>query len=244
MTAHHFFVEPTDVADGKLTITGDEAHHAARVLRLRTGEPITAADDTGRVIHAVVTDVLEDVVRADVLKETLVDDPRPRITLFQALTKGERFDEVVQKAAEIGVARIVPFVAARSVVRWDDRKRSKAVERWRAVARSAAKQSKAPRLIVIDDVADDVGCMLDERGPVLVLHEGDVAAPLRHVLADVAPDDLALGVGPEGGFADEEVDELVRGGAEIVRLGPRILRTETAGLVAASIVAYAYGNLG
>jgi 16S rRNA (uracil1498-N3)-methyltransferase len=243
MTAHHFFVAPTDVADGKLTITGEEAHHAARVLRLRVGEQITAADDTGRVVHAVVTGV-GDVVSADVVKEMSVDDPAPRITLFQALTKGERFEDVVEKGAEIGVARIVPFVAARSVVRWDERKRAKAIERWRAVARSAAKQSKAPRLLVVDDVADHVRHALAEPGLTLVLHEGDAAAPLRHVLPDDTPEALVVVVGPEGGFDEDEIGELARGGAEIVRLGPRILRTETAGLVAASIVSYAYGNLG
>jgi 16S rRNA (uracil1498-N3)-methyltransferase len=243
MTAHHFFVEPADIDDRKLTIAGGEAHHAARVLRVRTGEAITAADDTGRVVDAIVTDV-GGVVHAEVVKERFVDAPRPRITLFQALTKGEKVEDVVQKAAEIGVARVVPFVGARSIVRWDDGKRTKAVERWRSVARAAAKQSRSSRLLVVDEVADHVRRATDEPGPVFVLHEGDVAAPLRHVLPDDAPASLVLAVGPEGGFDDDEIEELARAGAEIVRLGPRILRTETAGLVAASIVSFVYGSLG
>jgi 16S rRNA (uracil1498-N3)-methyltransferase len=241
--AHHFFVAPSDITESTLTISGEEAHHASRVLRLRVGESITAADDTGRVVHAVVNEV-DDVVRADVVKDMVVEEQRPRITLYQALSKTDKLEDVVQKGAEIGIARVVPFVAARCVVRWDDRKRAKAMGRLRAVARAAAKQSRAPRLLVVEDVADDVRSVLDEPGPALVLHEADTGASLRLVLPGEAPESLSLAVGPEGGFDDEEIDALGRGGAEIVRLGPRILRTETAGLVAASIIAYVYGNLG
>lgn len=245
MTAHHFFVAPSDITNGVLTMTGEEAHHAARVLRLHPGEAITAADDSGRMVHATVRDVGE-VVRADVVKEMFIDVPRPQIALFQALTKGEKLDDVVQKGAEIGVRHVVPFVAARSVVRWDDRKRAKAVERWRAIGRASAKQSRSPRLLLVGDVADDLltALPLGTGQPVLVLHEGDVGAPLRHVLPDDAPGTMAIAIGPEGGFDDAEIAAVAGAGAQIVRLGPRILRTQTAGVVAASIVLYAYGALG
>jgi 16S rRNA (uracil1498-N3)-methyltransferase len=240
MTAHHFFVAPDAIAGGLVTIDGDEAHHAARVLRVRVGEAITVADNTGRVIDAVVSRVGDDV-QAEILKETSCDVAKPAITLCQALTKGEKFEDVVQKATEIGVSRIMPFVAERSVVQWDAGKRAKARERWTAVARAAAKQSKSPRIPVVDEVAD--GAPLGT-GPTWVLHESDDAVPLRQAVTDRAPDTLSLIVGPEGGFSDAEIDELRRGGAEVVWLGPRILRTETAGLVAASIVSYVYGSLG
>jgi 16S rRNA (uracil1498-N3)-methyltransferase len=243
MSAHHFFVRPDDIDDGIVTISGDEARHAARVLRVRPGEAITVADDTGRILDAVVTDV-GDNVRAEVLKETSVDEPRPALTLYQALTKGDKLDEIVQKATEVGVRRIVPFVAERSIVKWDASKRSKARERWEAVARSAAKQSGSPRLTVVDAIADGITVATDGNASVWVLHEADDATPLRRVLTDPAPETAALIVGPEGGLTDEEVGALRHGGADVVWLGPRILRTETAGIVAASIVAYAYGNLG
>lgn len=243
MSAHHFFVTP-DAVDGDLvTITGDEAHHAMRVLRVRVGESITVADDTGRSFDAVVIDV-GDEVRAEVLKETLIEAPRPCVTLYQALAKSDKVDEVVQKATEVGVARVVPFVAERSVVKWDAAKRAKARDRWNAVARSAAKQCRAPRLTIVEDVADDATAALGGDGLVLVLHETDDATPLRHALAGPAPDEVSLVVGPEGGFADAEIGALREGGVHVVRLGPRILRTETAGPVAAAIVAYAYGQLG
>ncbi len=243
MTAHHFFVRPEDVDDDVVTITGDEARHAVRVLRVRPGEAITVADGTGRLLHAVVS-AAGDAVQADVLKETFVDEPLPAITLYQALTKGDKIDEVVQKATEVGVARIVPFVAQRSVVTWDAVKRAKARERWDAVARSASKQCRSARVTVVDSVADDATVALRESGPIWVLHEADDATPLRQVLAARTPDQAALIVGPEGGFSDDEVATLRDGGARIVWLGPRILRTETAGPIAAAIVAYSYGSLG
>jgi 16S rRNA (uracil1498-N3)-methyltransferase len=243
VSAHHFFVRPDDVDGAVVTITGDEARHAARVLRVRPGEAITVADDTGRVLDAVVSDVGDDV-RAEVLKETFVDEPRPSITLYQAVTKGDKIDEIVQKATEVGVRRIVPFIAERSIVRWDGPKRMKARERWVAVARSASKQCASPRLTVIDEIADSVAVAVEPDANVWVLHEADDATPLRRVLDEPAPDAAALVVGPEGGLADDELTMLREGGAQIVWLGPRILRTETAGVVAASIVAYVYGSLG
>ena len=243
MTAHHFFVAPDAIAGDVVTIGAEEGHHAAHVLRVRVGEAITVADDTGRVVDAVVSRV-GDVVEANVLKETIHADPKPAITLYQALTKGEKFDDVVQKAAEIGVGRITPFVADRSVVKWDGAKRSKAHRRWCAVARAAAKQSRSPRICVVDEIADGVCVAIDGAGPVWVLHESDDAPRLRRALPEQAPEVAALVVGPEGGFSDDEIDALRAGGAEPVWLGPRILRTETAGLVAAAIVSFAYGVLG
>jgi 16S rRNA (uracil1498-N3)-methyltransferase len=243
MTAHHFFVPPEAITGDLVRIAGEEGHHAARVLRVRVGEAITVADDTGRVVDAVVSSVSEGV-EAHVLKETIHAEPKPAITLYQALTKGEKFDDVVQRSAEIGVARIVPFVAERSVVKWDAAKRAKAVLRWSAVARAAAKQSRSPRISVVGEIADDVSVAIAGPRPAWVLHEADGAVPIRRALPEHAPEEAGLVVGPEGGLSDEEIELLRAGGAEIVGLGPRILRTETAGLVAAAIVSFAYGVLG
>lgn len=243
MGAHHFFVAPQDIAGDVITIRDDEARHAVRVLRVRRGERISAADDAGRIVHAVVTDIGDDV-RADVVRETFVDVPFPAITLYQALGKGDTVDEVIQKATEVGVARIVPFVAERSIVRWDDAKRAKARDRWNAIARSASKQCRSPRLTTVGAIAEDVRPALDGPGPTWVLHEADDVTPFRNVLTQPAPATAALVVGPEGGLSDVEVRMLRDGGAEVVGLGPRILRTETAGPVAAAIVGYAYGTLG
>lgn len=239
---HHFFVEPSDVQNGSVVLTGAEAHHASRVLRVKLGEAITIADDSGRVLDAVVTDVGQ-VVRAEVRGVHEAGDHKPAVTLVQAVAKGERMDDVISKAVEVGVSRIVPFIAERTIVRWDESRRHKAHERWKAVARAAAKQSRAPHLSVVAGVSDGPAIALDEGAPVLVLHEGG-ATRLGHALPDEPPDALVLVVGPEGGHAPAEIAVLRDGGASIVTLGERILRTETAGLVAAAIIAHAYGNLG
>lgn len=236
---HHFFVPPEDTHDGVVEIKGSEAHHAGRVLRLRAGESITVADGSGRVLEAVVTDVGR-VVRADVTTTTLVTPPRPSLTLYQAVPKGDRMDDVVSKAVEIGVRRIVPFLAERTVVRWDERKRQKARERWTAVARAAAKQSRSSYLTSIGDVCD--GLRVEETAPVVGLHEG-ASTRLREALPSEPPDELVVVVGPEGGLSPVEVEHLRSRGATLATLGDRILRTETAGLVAAAIIGYAYGNL-
>jgi 16S rRNA (uracil1498-N3)-methyltransferase len=165
------------------------------------------------------------------------------VTLVQAVAKGERMDDVVARAVEIGVSRVVPFIAERTVVRWDRARRDKARERWSALARAAAKQCRAPRLTVVADVAEGPTCALSEDGPVLVLHE-EGSTRLRDSLPASAPDAMVVVVGPEGGLAPAEIDALRGGDASIVTLGERILRTETAGLVAVAIIAHTYGSLG
>lgn len=240
--AHHFLVAPDDISEDHVVIRGDEAHHASRVLRVRPGERMTVADGTGRMIEAVVTEV-GDMVSAEVKSVRLVEAQRPSLTLFQAVAKGDRMDDVVTKAVEVGVDAVVPFVAERTIVRWDASRRRKAVERWTAVARSAAKQCRAPRLTTIGDVLDGPGRALEHGDPVVVLHEGASTA-LRDVLPSDSPERIAVVVGPEGGLSSSEVQELAAGGAVVASLGDRILRTETAGLVAATIVRYVYGSLG
>lgn len=242
MNRHHFFVSPSDVQDEFVDVSGSEGHHAARVLRVRPGEAITVADGSGRVIDAVVTEV-GNGVRAEIRGTSDVPVVRPAITLYQAVAKGDRMDDVVTKAVEVGVARIVPFLAERTIVRWGDAKRRKATERWKAVARAAAKQCRAPRLTVVEDVLESAARSLETDGPALVLHEQS-STRLRDVLPAKAPQSIAVVVGPEGGLTEGEVEGLAATGADIVSLGERILRTETAGMAAAVIIAYVYGSLG
>lgn len=240
--AHHFFVDPDDVHDDLIEFSGAEGHHAARVLRLRPGERITVSDGSGRVLEATVTDVHRGV-RAEINSVHTADRPKPVLTLYQALAKGERLDEVVSRAVEVGVARIVPFIAERSVVRWDDQRRRKARDRLTAIARAAAKQCRSPHLTSVSDVRDGLEDAATAGALMLVLHEG-ASVRLRDALPRTAPDTIAIVVGPEGGLAPSELDALRHEGADVVTLGERILRTSTAGPVAAAIIGYTYGNIG
>jgi len=229
MGLHHFFT--SSVEGDRVVITGDEARHAIRVLRLGFGERITVSNGAGFVVEAVVRSLDTDVV-ADVESRCEVTVPRPTITIHQALVKGDRLDDMIERSVELGVRRIVPFVAERTVVRWDASKRQKAHARWNEIARAASKQSRSPWLAVVDPVADAA----PQRG--FVLHE-EATTSLRDALPAQPPEEIELVVGPEGGFAPDEID-----GARTVSLGRQILRSDFAGPVAATIVAFVYGSLG
>lgn len=236
---HHFFVEPDDVADGVVALQGQEAHHAVHVLRVHRGERISVADGTGRVIEAVVSDV-GDTVEARVESIREIDPLVPAITLFQGIAKGERMDAVVQKSVEIGVACIVPVMCERTVARWDRRKRAKAVERWREIAKGAGKQCGTAWFTRVEEVVD----AFDAVAPPAVALDPDATTRLRDVLPGSRPDTLSLVIGPEGGLSPSEIGTLREKGVALATLGPRILRTETAGPVAAALILYAYGSLG
>jgi 16S rRNA (uracil1498-N3)-methyltransferase len=242
VTEHHFFVEPGQLRSATVELTGDEAHHAARVLRIREGEAITVADGTGCVAEAVVSHV-GDTVEADVTALRSVPLPRPAITLYQAVMKGDKMDALIEKSVEVGVRRVVPFLAERTIVRWDDSKIERAADRWSAIARAAAKQSRSPWLTDVEKIVSAAGRLIPTEEVVVALHES-AARRLRDVLPEEAPPSVGLVVGPEGGFAEAELKDMEALGIGAAGLGERILRTETAGLVGATIVAYAYGSLG
>jgi 16S rRNA (uracil1498-N3)-methyltransferase len=237
-STHHFFVDPGDVRNGIVALHGQEAHHAAHVLRVRRGESISVADGTGRVIEAVVSDV-GDTVEAEVRSVREIDPLIPAITLFQGIAKGERMDAVVQKSVEIGVARIVPVMCERTIARWDETKRANAVQRWREIAKGAGKQCGTAWFTHVEDVADTF-----DTAPPTVALDPDSASRLRDVLPAQRPDTLSLVIGPEGGLSESELDTLREKGVATATLGPRVLRTETAGPVAAALILYAYGSLG
>jgi 16S rRNA (uracil1498-N3)-methyltransferase len=233
----HFFV---DAVDGDhATLTGDEARHLTAVLRARAGDPVSLADGSGVVWQARVV-ATGDPVRVALTHRQDVPVPRPRLTVVHALPKGRKLDEAVQRLSEVGVDRLVPVHSARSQVRLEGPKADKAVQRWRAVALAAAKQSRRARLLDVAAVGDWTASFVGATG-VVVWEEARV--PLGEVAAtwpaDV--DDVVLAVGPEGGLTDDEVRA---SGLPAALLGDTILRTETAALVAASVVLHRLGRLG
>ena len=238
MSAHHFFADATDISDDVVVLRGDEAHHAARSLRVTVGERITVADGAGLVVSAIVRSI-SSTVEADIVDRGTADPLRPGIVLHQAVSKLDKLEFVVEKAAELGVERVVPFIAERSVVRWDERKLARVKERLTAIAFAAAKQCRSPFVLEVDPVTSH----LSVDPPCIVLHE-EATIRLRDALPPDAPRTLSVVVGPEGGLASAEVEALSDRGAVAVSLGDRILRTETAGLVAASVIAYTYGWIG
>jgi 16S rRNA (uracil1498-N3)-methyltransferase len=201
---------------GAPVLSADDRHHLARVLRIRPGAALTLADGHGRWRTGVLGD---DVEPTGAIQEEPASDPP--LTIAFALVKGDKPELIVQKLTELGIDRIMPFRAERSVVRWDDAKAAKVVVRLRAVARSAAMQCHRPRLPQIGDVAD-IEVLAREPGAALA-DRGGAPPSLAH---------RVVLVGPEGGWApDEAALELPR-----MALGPHILRAETAAVAAGSLL--------
>ncbi len=225
------------VAPGSVVrVEGDEAHHAVAVRRIRVGEALVLTDGKGGLVIGEVEATGKRTLDVRVTAYDAVPEPAPSVTVVQALAKGDRGERAVEVLTEIGVARIVPWAAARSVAAWKGDREAKSVARWRATAREAAKQSRRPWHPEVADLAstDDVRRLVADAALAVVLHEeadgslGSVPVPESGVILVV--------VGPEGGLADDEVATFVEAGAHAVRLGAEVLRTSTAGVAATAAI--------
>jgi len=254
------FVPAERLAGATASLEGDAHRHLARVLRARPGERVTLFDGRGTEVDAQVVTVGRDVTVVTLgERRTAPVTPGAEIVLLQSLARGERMDFIVQKTTELGVARIVPVVAARSVSRPVSRPvarpgaesgalRAGRRARWEAIAREAARQCGRADVPRVDDAVPlaaalaDAGGAPDGEHPRLALWESSRGHPLRAALA-AAPRRVTLLVGPEGGFAEAEIAQASAAGFAIVGLGPRILRVETAAVVAVALVQAAAGGL-
>jgi 16S rRNA (uracil1498-N3)-methyltransferase len=248
MASHRFFAEgtlPTTSDPAVLPLSEADLHHLRDVARLGAGEEIVVvAEGTA---HRVLLTGVGETAEGRVL-EVLPARMLARLTLVQGLAKGEKMDDVVRQATELGVSRIIPFAAERSVVRLDGAKAAARVERWRRIAGEAAKQAQRIDLPSVRSIAklEDLAGMLAS-SVVLVAWEDAEAAPGIGDAIDsrLDPDtDVAVVVGPEGGLTPFEVTTLASAGATVVSLGGTVLRTETAGVVATALALYARGGLG
>jgi 16S rRNA (uracil1498-N3)-methyltransferase len=218
---------------GSAVLDGPEGRHAATVRRLRAGEELVLSDGSGEQVRCVVDSVSKDSLSLSVVERWVVPDPAPRVVLAQALVKGDRGELAVELATEAGVDGVVPWRAARCVTKWAEGPRgAKALARWRSTAREAAKQARRARVPSVDEPVGTSGLarLVESSALTLVLHESAVA-PLNSVkLPDSG--DVLLVVGPEGGITDQELETLTAAGAQVVRLGPTVLRASTAAAVA------------
>ena len=227
-----------DLSADRIVLSGPEGRHAATVRRLRAGEAVDLCDGRGGRASCLVATVGRDEVALDVQARTTEPAPVPRLVLVQALAKGDRGELAVELATEVGVDEVVPWAAARSVVRWEGARGDRALERWRATAREAGKQSRRAWLPVVAPLhrtAQVAQRLRAAHG--LVLHEAAPAALTAVPLP--ASGEIVLVVGPEGGIGDDELAAL---GGTAVRLGPSVLRTSTAGAAAAAVLSARTGR--
>ena len=230
--------------DGVLTLSGENAHHAGRVLRLRAGEAVTLCNGLGVDHDCVIEQVARDEVYCRVVHtHPAQTEPKQQITLFMALPKGDKMEWIVQKAVELGVADIVPYLSKNCVSRPEQT--DKKVARWQKIATEAAGQCGRGRLPRVAPVAPFATAIEQaaQAQTALFFYENEKQTGLQDALAGGVGDTVSLLIGPEGGFAPEEAEAAQQAGLTSVSLGTRILRCETAPVAALAAVLYAGGNM-
>lgn len=241
---YQFFVEPCQIQGKRIVITGKDVNHIKNVLRMRPGEEISVSNGIdGREYRCGIEELHEEEIICELrfIKEEGVELPS-KIYLFQGLPKADKMELIIQKAVELGVYEIIPVAAKRSVVKLDEKKAKNKVLRWQGIAQAAAKQSKRGIIPKVHDVmefrdAAEYSSLAQVKIIPYELSEG--MEKTREIIEGLKPgEDIAVFIGPEGGFAGEEVMEAEKRGIIPVTLGKRILRTETAGMSVLSILMY------
>ncbi|MDA8164289.1 MAG: 16S rRNA (uracil(1498)-N(3))-methyltransferase [Desulfobacteraceae bacterium] len=240
---HQFFIEPEAVRGDTVLITGAEAHHLRTVLRLAAGDRVRLFDGTGRILEAVVTRVSKGETETRIVACTTAEPPPVQVHIGQAQLKGKKMDLLVQKANELGIQTLMPFVSARCEVRTGNPERQ---ERWERIVFESCKQCGRAVPMACPPETDfagmlAAGCEFDLK---LIFWEEERQRSLGPLLAPMAPVHTAMAlIGPEGGFTEEEVTQATAAGFLPVSIGRRILRAETASLAAMAILQHRFGNL-
>ena len=239
----HFFVTSGQITGDELIILGDDVNHMKNVLRMRSGEAFTAADENGMFYRCEVDTLDKSQVTAKILwKEEGSSELSSKIYLFQGLPKSDKMEMIIQKAVELGAYEIVPVSTKRAIVKLDAKKEASKLKRWQAIAEGAAKQSGRMIVPQIHEVLSfkEALQMAKELDINVIPYECAKGMDgTREIFGSIKPGmSVGIFIGPEGGFEESEVEEAKALGVHPVTLGKRILRTETAGLTTLSILMY------
>lgn len=246
---HRFLVDPTNIKGGQVMLEGDDFKHLKQVLRLGPKDTIYLFDGSGVEYIANILAVNKNNAVAGIISTFKAEtEPEIRLTLFQGIPKGEKMDLIIQKGVELGVHKIVPVITERTVVKIDEKDKSKKVDRWLRISKEAAKQCRRAYIpYILEPIyfkeAIEMTRSFDSS---VLLYENEAKKCLKEVLKCYTInkiEDIALFVGPEGGFASQEVELFAKTGSDIVGLGKRILRAETAAISVLSIIMYEMGEL-
>ena len=248
MTSNRFIIKPQNLHLPYALLEGEEHHHLSRVLRIRPGEQVWLVEEQGISFRAEVLEVGRDRTRLRVFEEEDRGAAMIPVVLGQSLIKSKNMDLVVQKATELGIQAVVPVTASRSVIKLKGREANR-LERWRKIAREAAKQSRrvsVPSVFPIQPLSEFLESRRESRKLILCEAGG---IPLRRLLGDIPGDLPSVGlggvvllVGPEGGWSAEEERQAVDHGFQAVSLGARILRSETAALAGLAAIQVFWGG--
>lgn len=241
---NRFFVDdPGAFSDRSVVITGEDVNHVKNVLRLKENDELIVSDGRGRDYHCRISGITNEEVVADICD--ICDnfsELSTEITLFQGFPKGDKMELIIQKTVELGVTRIVPVMTKRTVVKLDDKKAKKKTERYNMIAESAAKQSgrgMIPEVTMPVSFAEAVSMAEKLDMNIIPYEEAEGVEYSRNIIKSIkGKKSLGIFIGPEGGFAREEVEKALAAGTSAITLGHRILRTETAGMAVISIIMF------
>ena len=247
MNMNRFFVPKSGIEGELVRLSPEQAHQVCHVLRLTPGDPIVVLDDNGTEYEVTLSTVCPPETIGQVTdRHPARGEPQVKITLFQSLLAREKFEWVLQKATEVGVARFAPVLTARSIVRAKLIEEKK-LDRWRRIVTEAAEQSHRGRVPKLDQTITfgEAISRLRDFDRALIAAPSPKAVSLPGALRNLNRGTVSIGlmIGPEGGFAGEEIDLASETGAIPIHLGPRILRTETAAVVASALILYELGEM-
>ena len=251
MARRRFYASPNNIADSLVTLSIHETHHLIHVLRMTPGDEAFVFDGCGREFRCRFRKIeaTQALLEIEGTLSDVVESP-VQLTLAQALAKGEKFDFIIQKATELGVVSIVPLTTRFADVRLDDQQKHKRVERWRRISLEATKQCGRRRLVEITTPRTLKEFILERETAIdseihrTLLFSEQGGIPIGEALADLpSPAQICALVGPEGGWSDDELEAMTGCGCRAVTLGPRVLRTETAALVAITLIQHTLGDL-
>ena len=244
---HHFFVPPEQVRESHIYIEGSDVNHIKNVLRMKLGEELCISDGTANEYLCKIESMDAEGICAAIQSVAEGGNELPsKIYLFQGLPKSDKMELIIQKAVELGVYEIVPVATKRAVVKLDDKKASKKVERWNSIAESGAKQSGRNVIPKVTDVMTWKQAMEYAKALDIVLIPYELAEGMektKEIISGLKPgQDIAIFIGPEGGFEETEINAAMEAQITPVTLGKRILRTETAGFTILSWIMYQLEN--
>jgi len=240
-----FFVPKEFVKASSIYITGLEAHHILDVMRLKVSDEVVVFDGTGREYTGIVKAVDLKSLEVQIKSTREYSAERgPLIALMQAITKKDKMDYIAEKATELGVWRIVPVTTERTIPEWSDAKKTDIVERWRKIAREAAKQCGRPDIPEVSPIIsiDEAVSGSKEYDLKLIAVLSDKAIKLKDALKNGGGKKITVAIGPEGDFTPEEAENALKAGFKIVNLGQRVLKSDTAGLAVLSMINYEYAS--
>ena len=243
---HRFFIDEIIDIDSDTVIIhkAEDVKHISKVLRVQIGEVLEICDGNSLEYTGEVKEISDVILCHKIKRQVINRESDIIIDLFQGIAKGSKMETIIQKSVELGVSRVIPTQMKRSIVKLTDQSEKKKIDRWQKIADEASKQSKRS---VIPTIESSLNLSkinsLHDYDLVLVAYEQEKTQKINHVLKDFHGKRIGIFIGPEGGFEADEIQHLESLGAKSISLGPRILRTETAGMMLMSILQFAIGDV-